>query len=144
MDTREENEKALSLPLSGQRGPGDVFQGAARGRAHPTLDSCLRLAGSSHPTALTWGSCLLDLSWVPSARDNWVPRVPFEMPHPIPEMTDLWAGKIFLMSFSLFHDCLQSNRPRSFNFSDLGDGIQGRLSNARWDRGRAALPYLGL
>lgn len=70
MDTQEENEKVLILPLSGRRGPGDVFQGAARGRAHTTLDSCLRFAGSSHPTALTWGSCLLDVSCVPSARDK--------------------------------------------------------------------------
>lgn len=52
------------------------------------------------------------------------PRVRCAMPL-VPEMMDLLAGKIFLMSFSLFHDCLQSTRPRSLKPSALGTGFEG-------------------
>lgn len=43
-------------------------------------------------------------------------------PLPIPETTVLVAGKMFLMSFSLFHERLQSSRPRTLSASDLEGG----------------------
>lgn len=80
---------------------------------------------------------------------TWLSRVRFGMPHPVPEMTDLLEGKIFLMSFSLFHDRSQSTRPRSFNPSALGVEIRSgeavrEVPSAPWDGGRAAPPHVGL
>lgn len=71
------------------------------------------------------------------APDPSEPRPSEGCPRSIPETMDLWPGKIFLMSFNLFHECLQSTKPRTLNASALGDEASERLpgevgAGGRW------------
>lgn len=117
----EENPAPQPRVVRPERLGAAFISGAARGRARPCdFLPRVRAAGPRFPSR----SCLVRAA---PARHRPAPPClgQFPVPHPIPVTTDLLVGKIFLMSFSLFHDRVQSTRPRSLNASALRQGIRG-------------------
>lgn len=98
----------------------DYFQEASKGYAHHSQMALqllpLEPTDPSHERPL-------------APETTWLLRGVFwgggGMSHPIPETTVLVAGKMFLMSFSLFQERLRSTRPRSLKASALRGEMQG-------------------
>ena len=114
---REENQ-APGLGLSRRRGAGRRFP-RSRQRARSPVP--IPASGSLRLPPHVPGGGPASRPRLEHLGPDLVP-LPRSRSHHIPKTTDLFPGKIFLMSFSFFQDRLLSTRPRSLNPSALWQG----------------------